>query len=127
MPAITEPVVHARTGSARASVRQLAIAVAMIALGLVAFAAGRNSTGVTVLHGSAHVGASVMTVKVGNTYYGARGSVHWFDADGASHDSGWPDCLSAPGTNIPIRFGEVSVTAPSGDGWQEVLWIDCRG
>ncbi|MDT4985197.1 MAG: hypothetical protein QOF95_2687 [Pseudonocardiales bacterium] len=111
--------------------RAVWIAVAIVAAAVIAvlgYGLGTsNGPHVKALSGDAYVGANQAAVKVDGWTYGIVGSVAWVDSRGASHDSGWPDCLGSPGTTVHIRFGEVSVTGPQDDSWRQVVWVDCRG
>jgi hypothetical protein len=42
---------------------------------------------------------------------------------------GYPACLTAVGSTVTVRFGEVPVAGPDsgGIGLSPVVWIDCRG
>jgi len=94
----------------------------------VAFLAGEHQQRpLTVLTGIATVGDHQATVTVAGWAYAIEGdSVIWVDQQGMTHDGGWPACLGAPGRTVPVTFGEVPVTAPDGQTWRQVVWVDCR-
>jgi hypothetical protein len=73
------------------------------------------------------VGNRVASINSGDSYYGVRDSVAWFDASGSFHEDGWPDCLTH-GSEVGVQFGVVPVTAPeSALTFNDVIYIDCRG
>jgi hypothetical protein len=100
----------------------------LVLVAIVAYAVGtRDGNRLKALTGNAYVGNHQASVKVDEWAYGIVDSVAWVDKSGSSHDSGWPACLSTPGTTVKIRFGEITVTGPHHDSWREVAWVDCRG
>jgi hypothetical protein len=103
------------------------IGVAAIALAVVVgFAFGSRRSDVATMTGTAMVGNHVASIKSGDTYYGVRDSVAWFDTSGSFHEDGWPDCLTS-GSQVNVQFGVVPVTAPeSGLTFNDVTYIDCR-
>jgi hypothetical protein len=101
--------------------------VCVLALFGAGYLLGSNRSHVTELVGVAQVGDHVASIFVGDTAYGFRDSVPWFDAEGAMHDGGWPDCLGdGPGTRPNIHFGEQDVTYPDGSWGPQVVYVDCR-
>lgn len=96
--------------------------------GLAGFLGGfqTRSSDASVLHGIAYTGLRQATIKADGWNYGVVDSVEWIDRSGAYHESGWPDCLSAPGSSVPVTFGATSVRTPEGVSWREVTWVDCR-
>jgi len=106
----------------------VAVAIALVAGGVGGYALSQHRNGVHALTGTAYIGKHQMSVEVGGWTYGFRQTVPlWIDTSGTTHDGGWPDCLRPIGAKVRVRFGEVPVTAPTGAGEREVVWVDCRG
>jgi hypothetical protein len=107
----------------------VAIASALLVGGYGGYVLSKHKNGVHVLTGNAHVFYHQAAIEVGGWTYGFSGGVPmWIDASGTTHpDGGWPACLSRVGARVPIRFGETSVTLPTGISEREVVWVDCRG
>lgn len=105
-----------------------AVAIATATLGgFLAYHAGElHARQITVLSGNAYVGAGQAAVRVAGWTYSVSDGVTWIDGSGSLHETGWPGCLSTQGTTVPIKFGEIQVTAPNGDSWRQVVWVDCR-
>lgn len=121
-----------RSRSAGRMRRSAPIAVVLIALvagGVGGYLWSRHRTPtVHVLVGNAAVLKHQAAVEVGGWTYGFAGQVPlWIDSSGTTHEASWPDCLDRHGSSTRIRFGEVPVTAPTGVGEREVVWVDCRG
>ena len=106
----------------------IAAACLIAVLAVVAFLAGEHQQHpLTILSGLATVGNQQATVTVAGWSYAIDGTgIMWVDQQGSMHDGGWPACLSGFGRTVPIRFGEVPVTAPDGTTWRQVVWVDCR-
>jgi hypothetical protein len=103
------------------------IIATVVVAALVGFAAGSHRSPVDTLTGTAMVGDHVASIRSGDSYYGIRDSVAWFDGSGSFHEDGWPDCL-AVGGQVDVQFGVIPVTAPdSGFTFNDVTYIDCRG
>jgi hypothetical protein len=123
-------------GSGRALVRSrrvnrggvAAAAACLIAsLAFLAFLAGEHQQHpFTVLTGTATVGDHQATVIVAGWAYAIGSGIPWVDQQGVTHEGGWPSCLGPPGRTVPVAFGEVPVTAPGGQSWRQVVWLDCR-
>jgi hypothetical protein len=66
-------------------------------------------------------------IESGGLYYGVSGSgsVVWVDTAGATHDGGWPACLSQANA-VRVKFGWVPVTFPGGLSLRQVVWVDCQ-
>jgi hypothetical protein len=66
-------------------------------------------------------------IESGGWYYGVNGSgsVVWVDSTGATHDGGWPTCLSQA-NEVHLKFGWVPVTFPDGMSLRQVVWVDCQ-
>jgi hypothetical protein len=112
--------------------RPLAIAavgvLALIAVGVAGYVVGNRHDNVTkVLVGKFHVGQNVASASVDGWAYGVSDSVPWVDSSGNMHEDGWPACLSRAGTEVRVRFGEVSVAGPQSESWRAIVWVDCRG
>ena len=126
----------AADGSGRALVRSrrvnrggvAAAAACLIAsLAFLAFLAGEHQQRpFTVLTGTATVGDHQATVIVAGWAYAIGNGIPWVDQQGMTHEGGWPSCLGSPGRTVPVTFGEVPVTAPDGQSWRQVVWLDCR-
>ena len=106
----------------------IAAACLIAVLAVVAFLAGEHQQRpLTILSGLATVGNQQATVTVAGWSYAIDGTgIMWVDQQGSLHDGGWPACLSGIGRTVPIRFGEVPVTAPDGTTWRQVVWVDCQ-
>jgi hypothetical protein len=106
--------------------------VAGLAIGLViafvAFGIGASQSDAEVLTGRAHVGHKMASIESDGWFYGVNESVAWRDAEGSSHEAGWPTCLQPEGTIQTVRFAVVPpVTTSEGSGiGPVVVWIDCR-
>jgi hypothetical protein len=126
----------AADGSGRALVRSrrvnrslaaVAAACLIASLAFLAFLAGEHQQRpFTVLTGTATVGDRQATVIVAGWAYAIGNGIPWVDQQGVTHEGGWPSCLGAPGRTVPVTFGEVPVTAPDGQSWRQVVWLDCR-
>jgi hypothetical protein len=110
--------------------------VAGLAIGLViafvAFGIGASQSDAEVMTGRAHIGHNMASIESGGWFYGVNESIAWIDADGSSHEDGWPTCLQPEGTTQTVRFAAVPpvttpVTTPDGSGFGPVVvWVDCR-
>ena len=113
-------------------IKRLSVVIAAVGLiavlAVAAFLAGEHQQRpLTVLSGVATVGDQQATVTVAGWSYAINGpGLMWVDRQGSLHDGGWPACLTGVGRTVPIRFGEVPVTAPDGTTWRQVVWVDCQ-
>lgn len=117
------------TGSAARpprSVLALLAALAALVIGLTSYLVGAHHEQRTwELTGTAQVGLHEASACIDGWCYGIDDSVHWFDARGRSHDSGWPDCLDRVGSTVTIQFGAVAVSYPDDSGERLVTWVRC--
>ena len=120
---------QARVLSRRATRAAVVIAAAglIMLVAFLAFLAGEHQQRpFTVLKGIAHVGDHMATITAAGTAYGMDGDVPWVDQQGTTHSGDWPACLGGLGRNVPVTFGGVLLTAPTGQSWYQVVWVDCR-
>ena len=75
----------------------------------------------------AQTGVHVVSIEFDGWTYGASDAVPWWlDRGGTWHESGWPDCLDVPGSEVPVRF-EARAVAIDEVVTRPVVAIDCRG
>lgn len=103
----------------------------VIVVALVSGAAGclvGNRTVVSVHTGSPMAGEHTISVEADGWTYAIPEDLFWRDAQGSWHDRGRPDCIPPMAEDIaPVTFGAVDVTAPTGPGWRQVVWVTCPG
>ncbi len=82
---------------------------------------------VQILTGEAYSAEGAISIETGDwTYAVPLGGVRWTDANGASHESGRPECLPPAEETIPVTFAAVEVTV-EGVTWRPVVWVSCEG
>jgi hypothetical protein len=118
----------ARTVRLNSNVTRAFVALVVLCLiaGLAFLAGERHASRTTVLTGIPFIGQNEATITVRGWSYGIVGDVTWFDSQGTQHQGSWPSCLRNPGRGVPITFGAVPVTAPDGNSWRQVVWVDCQ-
>jgi hypothetical protein len=111
--------------SLRAIVVVSCLLIGLTGLGVGYVLGAANGSHPPVYVGSGYVGSDVVSLQVGDTVYGFRGSVAWTDRSGSFHADGWPDCLPHLQEVGNVRF--AATTEWFGDvGVTRVSWVDCR-
>ena len=90
---------------------------------------GDGKLHVPVMYGDGYVGIHVVSLFVGDTAYGAKGSIRWTDSAGTLHaDETWPACLPDTTEVKHVRFaGATLYFGDDGVGEAMIIWVDCRG
>jgi hypothetical protein len=86
---------------------------------------GSRTAAITVFTANAYVGIAQASAAVDGTFYGIPSDVVWQGGDGGWRESGFPSCLTPPGTYVRIRFGVASVPHPDDTTWRQVVWVSC--
>lgn len=102
----------------------LAIGLGVVAL-VAGYVLGRDSAAPVWQTGKANVSVEgrLVSIKADDWTYGFARSVHWIDEKGASHENGWPTCLT--GNTTEIEF--LSLPREIEGIGKPVVAVDCRG
>ena len=106
----------------------VSIVVAAAALTAGAFVVGSHNPAVAVASGNASVGDGVVTAFVDGVSYEIPQDVAWVGSDGSWRPDGTPACVAWTGSSrvVAIQFGWVPIKSPDGNGWRQVVWVNCR-
>jgi len=110
----------------RRLIQAAAAALAACLIALAAFVAGEHQQEqARVLTGVAYVGYDQASIATPNWVYAVPSNVTWLDAQGSTHDSGWPACLTGIGSKVRVTFAAVPVIIPGGQAERQVVWVHC--
>ncbi len=88
---------------------------------------GTRPATLTVRVGQAYSTPYQIGISTKGWFYDVPLRVSWRDGAGAWHQDSRPTCLPPTGEIPNLTFGTVNVTGPGGQGWRQVVWVDCTG